>query len=122
MIRPGKPVYRYVFQRLAEGMLFNSSAHMSLLNGLSRTDRIFQATQDIASNEKIIANAESTLKTCEEELMTLKEIGLESSWWRRSATSRRAAYLADKMLAAEKKIEALVKRNMDLKKVLSKGG
>lgn len=33
----------------------------------------------------------------------------------------RAAYLFDKMLAAEMKIEALEKQNLELKKVLLKG-
>jgi hypothetical protein len=48
-------------------------------------------------------------------------------WWKfglghRGATSLRGKYLFDKMLAAEKKIEVLEKKNLELKKVLAKGG
>jgi len=104
-IRPGRPVYRYVFERLVE-------------------DPVFQATQDIALNEKIISSSEYTIKACEQEITTLKEIGTESShWWGgRTASSMRATYLFEKMLVAETKIEALEKQNLELKRVLSKGG
>ena len=56
--------------------------------------------------------------------MRLKDIGVaDSSWWGgRRASAERAAYLLNNMLAAERKIEALEKRNAELKKVLSKGG
>jgi hypothetical protein len=55
--------------------------------------------------------------------MKLKEIGpADSSWWRwKRASSERSAYLFSNLLAAERKIEALEKRNAELKKVLSKG-
>ncbi|EIN07712.1 hypothetical protein PUNSTDRAFT_114198 [Punctularia strigosozonata HHB-11173 SS5] len=100
-IRPGKPVYKYVFQQVAQ-------------------DRVFQATQDIAINEKLIASAESTVKACEEELLTLKEIRAgESSWWS-SSTRTREKYLVKKMQASEGKIEQLEKQNAELKKVLAK--
>jgi len=104
-IRPGKPVYKWVFERLVN-------------------DPIFQATQDIAFNEKIVASAESTVKACEAELTTLKELGTAPShWWGgRTAASARADYLLQKMLDAEAKIETLERRNADLKKVLVKGG
>jgi hypothetical protein len=87
-------------------------------------DPIFQATQDIAFNEKVIASSESTVRACEQELTTLKEIGTESShWWGgRTASSARAAYLFAKMLAAETKIEVLERKNVEMKKVLAKGG
>jgi hypothetical protein len=86
-------------------------------------DSIFQATQDIASNEKIISGSENAIKAYEHEIAILKSIGTESSYWwgRRTAPSMRAAYLFDKMLAAEMKIEALEKQNLELKKVLLKG-
>ncbi|KAF7359414.1 Mitochondrial escape protein 2 [Mycena sanguinolenta] len=58
-IQPGKPVFQAVFERLVN-------------------DPIFQATQDIAFNEKVIAGAEIIVKACEQELLTLKEIGKES--------------------------------------------
>ncbi|TFK55018.1 hypothetical protein OE88DRAFT_1779208 [Heliocybe sulcata] len=103
-IRPGKPVYQYVFQRLAN-------------------DRVFQATQDIAVNEKTLAGAESTVRACEEELTVLKQLGSDPNHWVewRSASSHRAAYLFRKMKAAETKIESLEKQNAELKKVLARG-
>lgn len=87
-------------------------------------DPIFQAVQDIAYNEKVIASAETSLRSCEEELMKLKDIGMESPhWWGgQSATATRAAYLAKKMHVAEAKVEALEGKNADLKKILAKGG
>jgi hypothetical protein len=90
-------------------------------------DPIFQATQEISFNEKIITTSESTVRSCEQELVTLKDIGSESSssWWGlrgKSATRARMNYLFDKMLAAEMKIEVLERRNAELKKVLAKGG
>ncbi|KAI0818814.1 exonuclease [Irpex lacteus] len=102
-IRPGKPVYRSVFEKLVH-------------------DPIFQATQDIAFNEKIIASSETTVKACEDELMTLKEVEAGTShWWgSRRAVTAREEYLLKKMRVAQEKIEALEKQNASLKKVLSK--
>lgn len=56
--------------------------------------------------------------------MRLKDIGAaDSSWWgSKRAASERAAYLFGNMLAAERKIQVLEKRNIELKRVLSKGG
>lgn len=92
-------------------------------------DPIFQATQDIAFNEKVIASSEKTVSACEQELTTLRGIVVMEAqpWWtfgfgRKSATSLRARYLVDKMLASERKIETLEKKNSELKKVLAKGG
>jgi hypothetical protein len=92
-----------------------------------RSDRVFQATQDISFNEKLIASSESTVRTCEQELDTLRGIELDSqqSWlaWLffggKSAARARTRYLLDKMLAAEMKIEALERKNVELKKVLA---
>ncbi|KAJ7366501.1 RNA12 protein-domain-containing protein [Mycena albidolilacea] len=100
-IRPGKPVFRAVFERLVN-------------------DSIFQATQDIAFNEKVIAAAESTVKACEQELLSLKDIG--GGWGGNAASSTRSRYLLSKMHASAMKIEALEGRNSELKKVLAKGG
>ena len=50
-----------------------------MLTEIFAVDPIFQATQDIAFNEKIIASRESTVKACEDELMTLKEV--EARTW-----------------------------------------
>ncbi|KAJ6500400.1 RNA12 protein-domain-containing protein [Mycena sanguinolenta] len=104
-IRPGKPVFRAVFERLVN-------------------DPIFQATQDIAFNEKVIAGAESTIKSCEQELLTLNEIGKDSQhWWGgNTGSSMRSRYLLSKMQASAMKIESLERRNSELKKVLAKGG
>ena len=78
---------------------------------------------DLANSEKVIASSESKIRVCEDELMRLKEIGADSSWWgSKRASSERAAYLYSNMLAAERKIEVLEKRNAELKKILSKGG
>ncbi|KLO14864.1 hypothetical protein SCHPADRAFT_914661 [Schizopora paradoxa] len=102
-IRPGKPVYRYVFQRLVG-------------------DPVFRSLQDISFNEKKIASAESTVRSCEEELLKLKEIGTSGAhWWsKKPATAYRSAYIMRKMLAAESSIEKLEATNAELKKVLAK--
>jgi hypothetical protein len=122
-IRPGKPVFQAVFERLVNGastkpLRFSSFSHSGIL------DSIFQATQDIAFNEKVIASAESTVKACEQELLALKDIGRESEhWWSgNTASSTRSRYLLSKMQASTMKIEALERKNSDLKKVLAKGG
>ncbi|KAG1819493.1 RNA12 protein-domain-containing protein [Suillus subaureus] len=103
-IRPGKPVFKCVFERLVN-------------------DPVFQATQDIALNEKIISSAENTVRTCESELSTLQDLskGEHSFWWfRRRATSERKEYLLKKMRSAQTKIQTLEKRNVELKRVLAK--
>ncbi|OCH95302.1 hypothetical protein OBBRIDRAFT_878653 [Obba rivulosa] len=103
-IKPGKPVYKYVFERLVQ-------------------DPVFKATQDITFNEKVIASSETIVKACEAELLTLRDVeNVEPSWLGGSVISRRASYLAKKMRAAQHKIEALEKQNADLKKILSRGG
>ncbi|KAK7023862.1 mitochondrial escape protein 2 [Favolaschia claudopus] len=105
-IRPGKPVFRSVFERLVN-------------------DQIFQATQDIAFNEKIIASSESTIKSCEQELLSLKEINKDNQHWLwggSTAAATRSRYLQSKMLSSSLKIETLERRNSELKKALAKGG
>lgn len=107
-IRPGKPIYRYVFQRLS-------------------SDPIFRATQEIAFNEKAIAGAEKIISTCESELTILRDISEQErkmGWFGigRGASDTRAKFLLEKMRAAEVKVEHLDKVNTDLKKVLKKGG
>ncbi|EMD38659.1 hypothetical protein CERSUDRAFT_49441 [Gelatoporia subvermispora B] len=103
-IKPGKPVYKYVFERLVQ-------------------DPVFCATHDIAFNEKVIASSEAIIKACETELLTLKEVeGVASSWLNTSAVSRRVSHLMRKMGAAQNKIEDLEQQNADLKKTLSRGG
>ncbi|KAI0698509.1 RNA12 protein-domain-containing protein [Cytidiella melzeri] len=102
-IKPGKPVYRCVFEKLVN-------------------DPIFHATLDIAVNEKIIASNDNTVKACEEELMALKEVEAGTShWWgSRRAVTAREEYLLRKMRLAQEKIETLEKQNASLKKALSK--
>ncbi|KAJ8593905.1 hypothetical protein M405DRAFT_930530 [Rhizopogon salebrosus TDB-379] len=105
-IRPGKPVFKYVFERLVN-------------------DPIFQAMQDIALNQKLISSSESTVSACESELTTLKELSnVERSFWglRRKTTSERKEYLLKKMRSAQAKIQTLEKQNAALKKALAKGG
>ncbi|KAG0706364.1 RNA12 protein-domain-containing protein [Suillus ampliporus] len=105
-IRPGRPVFKYVFERLVN-------------------DPIFQATQDIALNEKLTSSAESTVRACESELTTLQDLSkAERSFWlfRRKVTSERKEYLLKKMRSAQTKIQTLEKRNVELKRVLAKGG
>ena len=85
-------------------------------------DPIFQASQEIAYNQKVIAANEAVVKACEDELMTLKEVEAGTShWWgSRRAVSSRGEYLLRKMRTAGEKIEALEKQNAALKKTLAK--
>ena len=85
-------------------------------------DPTFQAVQDIAVNEKLIASSETTVKACESELLTLKEVdaGTASWWGSKRAVEMREHYLFRKMRAAEEKIESLEKQNAQLKKILAK--
>ncbi|KAI9067059.1 hypothetical protein FKP32DRAFT_1664487 [Trametes sanguinea] len=102
-IKPGKPVYKYVFEQLVQ-------------------DATFQATQDIAFNEKVIAAAEATVRACEEELITLKDVdAATASWWgSQRVVEMRAHHLLRKMRAAQTKIEDLGRQNEQLKKVLAR--
>lgn len=85
-------------------------------------DPVFHAIQELDSNAKRIASAETTIKACEDELKGLATIGETQSSWtgRRSATNLRASYLLKKMTAAEKTLEKLEAQNAELKKVLAK--
>jgi hypothetical protein len=80
--------------------------------------------QSINFNEKLIAASASTIKSCEDELTILKNIGLDlgsSVLSGKGATGIRANYLLDKMLQATLKVEKLETENSKLKKVLAKG-
>ncbi|CAE6435290.1 hypothetical protein ACGC1H_002868 [Rhizoctonia solani] len=104
-IKPGKPVYKHVYRRLVE-------------------DRVFQAVQTINFNEKLIATSVATIKSCEDELTVLKNIGLDlgsSVLTGKGATGARASYLLEKMMQATLKVEQLEAENARLKKVLAKG-
>ncbi|KAK0502922.1 RNA12 protein-domain-containing protein [Armillaria luteobubalina] len=103
-IKPGKPIFKWVFQRLEK-------------------DAIFQATQDLAFNEKVIATAEANIKAYEQELSTLKNMGADTSFWSNfsmsSVLSQRAKYLLSKAMTAQSKVETLEKQNVQLKKTLA---
>ncbi|KAH7877865.1 exonuclease [Lentinula edodes] len=103
IIRPGKPVYRWVFERLVN-------------------DPIFRATQEIEFNNRLVSIAETTIQSCEEELLKLVEIGKNgpSTWLTEDPSSRRSRYLLKKMMESERKLEALERKNAELKKTLSK--
>ncbi|KAJ3908664.1 RNA12 protein-domain-containing protein [Lentinula edodes] len=103
VIRPGKPVYRWVFERLVN-------------------DPIFRATQEIEFNNRLVSIAETTIQSCEEELLKLVEIGKNgpSTWLTEDPSSRRSRYLLKKMMESERKLEALERKNAELKKTLSK--
>lgn len=78
--------------------------------------------QDIEYNNKAIAAEEATIRKCEEELLTLKSIGLttgSSILGGSGATAYRADYLLAKMAASEQKLEAREKDIKKLKKLLS---
>ncbi|KAL5532911.1 YME2 [Sanghuangporus sanghuang] len=105
-IRAGRPVYRYVFQRLV-------------------ADSVFYAIQEMSSNSARIASAESTVRSCEEELSklsSLKEpVPVRTSWLgKRNPSTVRATYLLKKMQAAETTIEKLEATNAELQKVFLK--
>jgi len=100
-----------------------------IISSLSLTkdtlDPVFQATQDIGLNSKLISSADSTVLSCESELSTLNDLSnVERSFWglKRKATSDRKEYLLKKMRIAQAKIQALEKQNTLLKKALAKGG
>ncbi|KAG8967252.1 mitochondrial escape protein 2 [Tulasnella sp. 419] len=104
-IKPGKPVYRFVFSRLVN-------------------DPIFHAVQDIAFNNKAIAAEEKTIQQCEDEMLKLKTIGLDTggsiwSGWS-GAAGARAAYLLGKMKASQEKLERYENEVKNLKKILAK--
>ncbi|KAF8519313.1 RNA12 protein-domain-containing protein [Hysterangium stoloniferum] len=94
-IGPGKPIHRYVFERLL-------------------SDRVFQATQEIACNELIISGAESTIKSAEAELVMLKDISIKSK-----KLDVRVNDLTTKLQDASRKIGTLENRNRRLKDELS---
>lgn len=82
----------------------------------------FQASQDIAFNNKVIASSEATVKACENELLTLKDVdaGTANWWGSKRAVEMRANFLLKRMRAAQEKIETLDRQNVQLKKVLAK--
>lgn len=105
-IRPGKPVFRYVFQRVVG-------------------DKVFEATQELAYNEKQIVEAEAKIRAYEAELAvlvdTMKKEAEQTWWWDfgSRAYRSRVRYLNDKLFAAGKKVEILERKNNDWKKIIT---
>lgn len=86
-------------------------------------DKIFQATQELAYNEKQILDTETKIQGYEQELSLLlgtmeKE---RRPWWslRRSPCVERARSVGDKLTIAGRKVEALERKNVELKKMLN---
>ncbi|KAF9070419.1 RNA12 protein-domain-containing protein [Rhodocollybia butyracea] len=103
VIIPGKPVFRWVFERLVN-------------------DPVFRASQEIEFNNRLISGAEVTIQACEEELLKLTEIRRDTptTWFGEDASSRRTQYLMKKMRDSELKLESLERKNVELKKSLTK--
>lgn len=123
-IRPGKPVYKWVFERVVGGSflvphLFFRGGSWRLIGSL---DPVFGASQDIDYNKQLITASESTIKSCEEELLRLSEIGeytKSSVFGTDRAVSMRTRYLLNAMGEASAKIESLERANSKLKKLLA---
>lgn len=81
--------------------------------------------QEIATNDRLIAAADATVRACEDELITLRSIGLDaggSLFHGKGATGQRADTLLKKMEDAVGKIEKLERVNARLKKSLASKG
>ncbi|OXM81077.1 exonuclease [Cryptococcus neoformans Bt63] len=114
MVKPGKPVFRYVFQALVN-------------------DPVFKSSCQIEYNNAIIAKSESDIKAYEQELMNLKNItteggsdalGVSGGWLGlggNSAIRDRGKWLLDKMGGLVDKVGKLEKENAEMVKVLSSG-
>lgn len=108
VIRPGRPVYHWVFERLVG-------------------DAVFQATQEISFNEKQIALAESTIQKCEDELQRLKTMDdISGGWFKwlrggRRGVQERERLLLRKFGEANRKVEELERENKGLKMVIKRG-
>ncbi|KAF8350904.1 RNA12 protein-domain-containing protein [Amanita rubescens] len=106
-IKPGRPILKWVFSRLA-------------------SDSIFAAIEQISYNSKLISNYEKTIRSGEEELIGLRQV-LEtqtSGWFFTTydgGLRSRARYTATKINAAQKQLEALENANRELKMILAKG-
>ncbi|VDC07176.1 unnamed protein product [Peniophora sp. CBMAI 1063] len=102
-IRPGRPVLRYVFERLV-------------------ADEVWRAAMEIEYNGPLVDKAESTVRKSEDELELLGKIGLDKQGWfgGESAAQIRAKYVIAKMKDAQRDLERLEKENAAWKKVLAK--
>ena len=97
-------------------------------------DPVFRSFNQIEYNLAVIASSDSSIKACEAELSTLKEItadggddklGVNGSSWlgmgKHSAIRERAKWLLDKMGKNVDKLGKLEKENEEMMKVLSSG-
>ncbi|KAF8626167.1 hypothetical protein AX15_005055 [Amanita polypyramis BW_CC] len=105
-IKAGRPILRWTFTRLA-------------------SDSIFAAAEEITYNSKLISSCEKTIRSCEDELVSIKQVmGTESSGWfssRDRGLRSRVQYVASKLQSAQKKLEALENVNRELRKTLVGG-
>ncbi|KIM49011.1 hypothetical protein M413DRAFT_438171 [Hebeloma cylindrosporum] len=103
-IRPGKPIFRWVFERVVN-------------------DKVFAARQELVYNEKQIADTEAKIGTYEQELAVLVEtMGNEQRrWWTfgRSACVERARAVGERLVIAQRKVDKLERKNTELKKVMT---
>ncbi|EIW66338.1 hypothetical protein TREMEDRAFT_40986 [Tremella mesenterica DSM 1558] len=110
VVRPGKPVFRYAFEALVN-------------------DPTFRASCQIDYNTALISTAQSTIKSCEEELLTLKDIvsggedklGLSSGFMglgSGSAVKERARWLLEKMGKSVEQLKVWEAENGEMIKVL----
>jgi hypothetical protein len=89
---------------------------------IASPDAVFAATQDISFNKKLILACESTIRSCEDELARLTDIGERTRspvWGEDRAVRARIKYLLKKIGEAESKLEGLEKVNARLKKVVA---
>jgi hypothetical protein len=96
------------------------------LVSLSSSDSIFAAIGEISYNSKLISNYEKTIRSCEEELVALRQVmeTQSSGWFSTSydgSLRSRAHYIASKINTVQKKIEALENANREFKLILAKG-
>jgi len=88
-------------------------------------DKIFQATQELAYNEKQISEAEGKIKGYEQELSLLVDTikNERRRWWQfgGSACRERARFVGEKLVSAGRKVEGLERKNKELQRILAKG-
>ena len=88
-------------------------------------DTAFRAMLDIELNNQIVSSSEATIRSCEDELITLRALDENGGWgwfWRHNSTSSRVRHLLKKIEAAEKKVEIAEKKNSESRKVLTSRG
>jgi RNA12 protein len=110
VIRPGKPVYRTAFERLA-------------------SDRVFSATQELSINAATRSTSESAIKSISSELVELSQLFLGSSGrWSFGGThgvpvevAQRVDVLLRRMEVEERKLVEMEKQAAELRGHLHEG-